>query len=243
MYSSTMNRTRWFSVIVFTVIVLTALWPLRNQSAVGAGQPTMRSHKQDQSAKQQGDAHVQSSAAPEVPVSSFSSAQQIVRERLSKIKSAQELMERNKSFPMLHEDFSQFKSSMEVMATGYYAGVESTGKKPGHPEYGITYSGVKVKHGILSTIAADPKVFPLGTILYIPGYGYGIVADTGSAIKGKKIDLYYKSKAQIYKEWGKKKVNVFVVQTGNGKVTEQTLQQWNDIMTAIATRQDLPYPL
>jgi membrane-bound lytic murein transglycosylase len=102
---------------------------------------------------------------------------------------------------------------------------------------------VKVKKGILSTIAADPKVFPLGTILYIPGYGYGIVADTGSAIKGKKIDLYYESKAQIYKEWGKRKVQVLVVQIGNGKVSEQTLLQWNDIMTAVSMEKELPYPL
>ena len=77
---------------------------------------------------------------------------------------------------------------MKVTATGYTAGYESTGKKPGHPQYGITYSGVKVKRdrNTLSTIAADPDVFPLGSILYIPGYGYGIVADIGSAIKGQK---------------------------------------------------------
>jgi 3D (Asp-Asp-Asp) domain-containing protein len=158
------------------------------------------------------------------------------------MKSPQELMENNKLYPVLHQDISQF-DTVEVMATGYYAGVESTGKKPGHPQYGITYSGVKVRKGILSTIAADPKVFPLGTILYIPGYGYGIVADTGSAIKGKKIDLYYESKAQIYKEWGKRKVHVRVVQMGNGKVSEQTLLQWNDIMTAVEMEKELPYPL
>src|SRR5690606_16169332 len=126
----------------------------------------------------------ESSQADPVPASSAkSTAQQVVRERLLEIKSPQELMEKNKIYPVLHDDVSQFHS-VEVMATGYYAGVESTGKRPGHPEYGITFSGVKVKKGILSTIAADPKVFPLGTILYIPGYGYGIVADTGSAIKG-----------------------------------------------------------
>jgi 3D (Asp-Asp-Asp) domain-containing protein len=239
MFSSTMNRTRWFSVIVLSVIVLTALTPLRNPSAAGAG--TGQPIAEAQPGARQESEPTHSKSASEIPV--IGTPQQIVRDRLSKIKSTQELIEQNKSFPMLHQDFSQFKDIVEVVATGYYAGVESTGKKPGHPEYGITYSGVRVKQGILSTIAADPKVFPLGTILYIPGYGYGIVADTGSAIKGKKIDLYYKSKEQIYKEWGKRKVNVFVVHTGNGKVTEQTLQQWDDIMTAIATKRELPYPL
>jgi len=168
--------------------------------------------------------------------SASASSSDTVIERLSKLKSRQELIEKNKQFPMLHADPSQFLETVEVVATGYYAGVESTGKRPGHPQYGITYSGVKVQQGVLSTIAADPKVFPLGTILYIPGYGYGIVADTGSAIKGFKIDLYYKTKDQIYKEWGKKTVNVFVVKRGEGRVREETLQQWNDIWSEVSTR-------
>ncbi|MEF3303593.1 3D domain-containing protein [Paenibacillus sp. GYB003] len=178
--------------------------------------------------------HVRS-GQPDVPVSA--SSHSVVIERLSKLKTKQELIEKNKRFPMLHEDATKFLGSVEVVATGYYAGVESTGKRPGHPEYGITYSGVKVRHGVLSTIAADPKVFPLGTILYIPGYGYGIVADTGSAIKGKKIDLYYETKDQIYKEWGKRTVNVFIVKKGNGKVTEQTLNMWDDVLSAISEGQ------
>lgn len=46
--------------------------------------------------------------------------------------------------------------SQKVTATGYTAGAESTGKSPGHPQYGITYSGVKVKRDLYSTVAADP---------------------------------------------------------------------------------------
>jgi 3D (Asp-Asp-Asp) domain-containing protein len=123
-------------------------------------------------------------------------------------------------------------TAVEVIATGYYAGKESTGKGPGHPEYGITYSGVKVKRdeGAFSTIAADPKVFPIGTVLYVPGYGYGVVADTGSAIKGKKIDLYFDTKDQVFREWGKKKVTVFVVKKGEGKMTEVL---WNQLQSEI----------
>ncbi|HSU80442.1 MAG TPA: 3D domain-containing protein, partial [Candidatus Angelobacter sp.] len=86
-------------------------------------------------------------------------------------------------------DFSQYPAQ-EVVATGYTAGKESTGKHPGDPSYGITYSGVKVRRDLYSTIAADTAIFPIGTILWIPGYGYGVVADTGSAIKGYKLDLY-----------------------------------------------------
>ncbi|MNM78430.1 Cell wall-binding protein YocH precursor [compost metagenome] len=123
-------------------------------------------------------------------------------------------------------------TTVKVMATGYTAGYESTGKRPNHPQYGITYSGVKVRRdkNTVSTIAADLKVFPLGTILYIPGYGYGVVADKGSAIKGHKIDLYFKTTKQVYKEWGKKEVEVQVIRKGNGKLTEAMLKELGKAM-------------
>ncbi len=45
-------------------------------------------------------------------------------------------------------DWSKYRS-IEMTATGYTSGIESTGKRPGHPEYGITYSGVKAKKGFI----------------------------------------------------------------------------------------------
>ncbi|WDH84192.1 3D domain-containing protein [Paenibacillus urinalis] len=138
-----------------------------------------------------------------------------------------------KSEAVLAPKSEQVLHTINVTATGYTAGYESTGKRPNHPEYGITYSGVKVhrnKEGV-STIAADPKVFPLGTVLYIPGYGYGIVADTGSAIKGSKIDLYFPTTKAVYSEWGKRDVQVQVVKQGNGKCTEQMIKQLGEALT------------
>ncbi|WP_274652419.1 3D domain-containing protein [Paenibacillus humicola] len=126
---------------------------------------------------------------------------------------------------------------VQVIATGYTAGVESTGKRPGHPLYGITYSGVKVRRGAVSTIAADPKVFPIGTLLYVPGYGYAIVADTGSAIKGRKIDLYFETKKQVFQQWGKRKVVVRVLRQGSGRLTEASLNALNE---AVAAEKRLP---
>ncbi|CAM4153724.1 3D domain-containing protein [Lederbergia lenta] len=134
-------------------------------------------------------------------------------------------------------DWSKYPSK-EVVATGYTAGVESTGKNPGHPLYGITYSGVKVKRDLYSTIAADPKVFPLGTVLFIPGYGYGVVADTGSAIKGDIIDLYFETVADVYNEWGKQTVEVYIIQKGNGKITEKELVAMNEDETMQVFRQN-----
>lgn len=129
--------------------------------------------------------------------------------------------------------------TVKVIATGYTAGVESTGKTPDHPAYGITASGVRVRRDVYSTIAADPNVFPMGTILYIPGYGYGVVADTGSAIRGYMIDLYYETVEQIYDEWGKKEVTVYVVKKGDGTVTEHMLDELNR-QPAIPVNADQP---
>lgn len=123
-------------------------------------------------------------------------------------------------------------NTVKVVATGYTAGVESTGKRPGHPQYGITYSGVKVRRDQVSTIAADPKFLPIGTLLFIPGYGYGVVADTGAAIKGNKIDLYFETIKEVYEQWGKRTVDVQVLRRGSGKLSQTWLNQINEAVEA-----------
>jgi 3D (Asp-Asp-Asp) domain-containing protein len=137
-------------------------------------------------------------------------------------------------------DWSQYPSQ-KVVATGYTAGYESTGKRPGHPQYGITFSGVTVKRDLYSTIAADTKVFPIGSILFIPGYGYGVVADTGSAIKGNKIDLYYETVQDVFDQWGKKEVEVYVVERGSGRLTEEHLQNLNEAEAVQVFRRQLSF--
>jgi 3D (Asp-Asp-Asp) domain-containing protein len=144
------------------------------------------------------------------------------------------LVSLTKFAPPTHQNISIFPE-VSVTATGYTAGFESTGKKPDHPVYGITFSGVKVRRDFVSTIAADPTVFPLGTLLYVPGYGYGLVADTGSAIKGRVIDLYYENIEQVFSEWGKRKVKVYIIHWGSGKVTEQMLDRFNHQFSTTAT--------
>jgi 3D (Asp-Asp-Asp) domain-containing protein len=135
-------------------------------------------------------------------------------------------------------DLSQYPKQ-EVDATGYTAGRESTGKHPGDPSYGVTYSGVKVRRDLYSTIAADTSIFPIGTILFIPDYGYGVVADTGSAIKGYKLDLYYNSVKDVYKKWGKRHLNVYIIKRGKGDLTEQALKSLNNKKTLQVYRQQL----
>ncbi len=92
-----------------------------------------------------------------------------------------------------------YTAALQVQATGY------TPYDAGCT--GITATGTRAGYG---TIAVDPSVIPLGTQLYIPGYGYGIAADTGGAIKGNKIDLCYETKSDAF-SWGRRNVTIYIV--------------------------------
>jgi|SRR5690625_1584168 len=129
--------------------------------------------------------------------------------------------------------------SATVTATGYTAGAESTGKTQDHPQYGITFSGVQVTRDLYSTIAADLDIYPIGTVMYIPDYGYGVVADKGSAITGEKIDLYYETVEDVFSEWGKKELNVYIVEMGDGNLTEDDLLALNEDESMQVFRQQL----
>lgn len=61
------------------------------------------------------------------------------------------------------------------------------------------------------TAAVDPDVFPLGSLLYIEGYGYAIANDVGTSIKGKVVDVYMERYAQCLM-WGAHSVNVYLVE-------------------------------
>ncbi|RJX20353.1 MAG: hypothetical protein C4570_03845 [Ammonifex sp.] len=101
--------------------------------------------------------------------------------------------------------------TMVVEATGYTPEYESTGKNPGDPGYGVTATGTKAKRG---TLAVDPSVIPFGTKMYIPGYGYGTAEDTGGAIKGNRIDLFFDDVDEAL-QWGRKIVSIRLF--GRGK--------------------------
>ena len=69
---------------------------------------------------------------------------------------------------------------------------------------GRTATGMPVGWGV---IAVDPSVIPLGTRLTVPGYGEGVAADTGSAVRGATIDLWFPSLAQA-RAWGRRTVTI-----------------------------------
>ncbi|MFV9511552.1 3D domain-containing protein [Tepidibacillus sp. LV47] len=143
------------------------------------------------------------------------------QKELIKAKSLQEKVEDQQAL-----DLTKYQK-IRVIATGYTAGKESTGKDKSHPQYGITYSGVRVTRDHYSTIAADLSVFPIGTVLYIPDYGYGVVADKGAAIKGNKIDLYFETVKDVYQKWGKREVDVYLIKKGDGMLTEEVMKEYN----------------
>jgi 3D (Asp-Asp-Asp) domain-containing protein len=60
-------------------------------------------------------------------------------------------------------------------------------------------------------VAVDPKVIPLRTRLYVKGYGYAYAADTGSAIKGSRIDLAVKDKKEEIR-FNRKKITVYILE-------------------------------
>lgn len=72
---------------------------------------------------------------------------------------------------------------------------------------GYTASGTYVGPG---TVAVDPRVIPLGTRLYVSGYGYATARDTGGAIVGNKIDVWFPSLGQCY-QWGYRHVTVTIL--------------------------------
>ncbi|ACV61072.1 3D domain protein [Desulfofarcimen acetoxidans DSM 771] len=89
----------------------------------------------------------------------------------------------------------QYSQEMYVIATAY------------------TYTGRNTASGIppsVGSVAVDPRVIPIGTRLYIEGYGYGRAVDTGGSIKGNKVDVFLESEQQCRK-WGVRKVKVYVL--------------------------------
>jgi 3D (Asp-Asp-Asp) domain-containing protein len=71
---------------------------------------------------------------------------------------------------------------------------------------GSTALGIPVRKGV---VAVDPKLIPLGTKLHVPGYGHGLAADVGYAIRGRIIDLWFPSTAKA-RAWGRRTVTITV---------------------------------
>lgn len=117
-----------------------------------------------------------------------------------------------------------FERKLRIKATAYDLSIASCGKDINHPEYGITRTGTRAKRG--RTIAVDPRIIPLGRKVYIkfpPKYshmnGIYVAEDTGSKIKGYRIDIFLgedrDGNVAVKREarrFGHRKVEVYLLQ-------------------------------
>ena len=99
----------------------------------------------------------------------------------------------------------RYSYSLEMYATWYRPA--SCGRSPDSPWYGMAATGVHVSRGI---VAVDPNVIPLGTRVYVPGYGQALAADTGSAVIGNIIDLGFAD--YEVPDWRTRWVTVYVLE-------------------------------
>lgn len=105
-----------------------------------------------------------------------------------------------------------YTKKLRMKGTSYTSNFHCTGKNPGDKGFGITATGTKakrIKNGY-STVAVDPDVIPLGTKLYIEGYGYGIAEDVGGGVNGSIIDLYFEP-GEEFRSWFAHYVNVYII--------------------------------
>lgn len=94
---------------------------------------------------------------------------------------------------------------LTMEATGY--GRDCTGCS------GITATGIDVrKNPNLKVISVDPNVIPLGSKVWVEGYGVAIAGDTGGAIKGNRIDVLLPSEAYAAEHWGRRTVKVKILE-------------------------------
>jgi 3D (Asp-Asp-Asp) domain-containing protein len=117
-----------------------------------------------------------------------------------------------------------FERKMRLKATAYDLSLASCGKDFSHPEYGITRTGTRARRG--RTVAVDPRVIPLGRKVYImfpKKYshmnGIYVAEDTGSKIKGYRIDVFWgedaKGERKISREartFGCRKVEIYLLE-------------------------------
>lgn len=99
--------------------------------------------------------------------------------------------------------------AMVCTLTAYTDGYASTGKYPGEPGYGITSTGQLAKQGL--SIAVDPSVIPYGTPVYIPGVGLRVADDTGGAITGSHIDVFYNREQTALNFGVKQHIIVYII--------------------------------
>ena len=71
----------------------------------------------------------------------------------------------------------------------------------------------------------------------------GLLLIRAELLKGNKVDLYYETVEDVYNKWGKKEIDVYIIEQGNGKLTEAELQALNEDKTMQVFRRAVYYLL
>lgn len=98
----------------------------------------------------------------------------------------------------------RFERAVQVLSTAYCPCTICCGPNAS----GYTRSGLKAGKGV---IAVDPRIIPLGTRVYVDGYGYAVAGDTGSAIKGSRIDVCFDTHQEAL-AWGMRNLKVYILE-------------------------------
>jgi 3D (Asp-Asp-Asp) domain-containing protein/LysM repeat protein len=158
---------------------------------------------QEQAQKEQEQAQAaQAQVAQEQAQKEQEQAQAAAQEQAQKEQAAQQQQQAAQQQQQQSQQQASGKS-MTVEATAYTANCAGCS--------GTTATGVNLKSNPNQrVIAVDPSVIPLGSKVYVEGYGQAVAADTGGAIKGNRIDVFVSSDSAA-QDWGRRSVKITVI--------------------------------
>ena len=167
------------------------------KAAPQAQQPQTAQAQQEQAAQEQTQKEQEQAQAAQA---------QVAQEQAQKEQAAQQQQQQQQQAAQQQQQQSQQQASgksMTVEATAYTANCAGCS--------GTTATGVNLKSNPNQrVIAVDPSVIPLGSKVYVEGYGQAVAADTGGAIKGNRIDVFVSSD-NAAQDWGRRSVKITVI--------------------------------
>ncbi|MEN3778263.1 LysM peptidoglycan-binding and 3D domain-containing protein [Priestia megaterium] len=169
--------------------------PQAQQSQTAQAQQEQAAQEQTQKEQEQAQVAAQEQAQKEQEQAQAAAQAQAAQEQAQKEQAAQQQQQQSQQ--------QASGKSMTVEATAYTANCAGCS--------GTTATGVNLKSNPNQrVIAVDPSVIPLGSKVYVEGYGQAVAADTGGAIKGNRIDVFVSSDSAA-QDWGRRSVKITVI--------------------------------
>ncbi|MEH7139821.1 LysM peptidoglycan-binding and 3D domain-containing protein [Priestia megaterium] len=169
--------------------------PQAQQPQTAQAQQEQAAQEQTQKEQEQAQVAAQEQAQKEQEQAQAAAQAQAAQEQAQKEQAAQQQQQQSQQ--------QASGKSMTVEATAYTANCAGCS--------GTTATGVNLKSNPNQrVIAVDPSVIPLGSKVYVEGYGQAVAADTGGAIKGNRIDVFVSSDSAA-QDWGRRSVKITVI--------------------------------